>query len=181
MEGHVRAQIQQLEPILEQQNPQSLEPQLPLVPTPPAPQPPRARTAPEERTSGSAPSIGSPPPARQIIPYTEMSVAVQGWDTATKGKQLKQPKKSQKGKAKAKGQVYKSQREQLNAIIQVPDHYVWTKPFLSEADLAEKTMSMKRFHTWYLKACDLGLTHVLARLPSECFRLAGDHAIFIGF
>src|SRR5438132_11736662 len=107
-----------------------------------------------------------------------MYVAVQGWDAATKGKQLKQPKKSQKGKEKAIGQVYKSQREQLNAIIQVPDHFVLGKPFLSEADLA---MSMKRFHTWYLKACDLGLTHVLARLLSECFRLAGDQAIFIGF
>ena len=100
-----------------------------------------------------------------------MSVAVQGWDAATKGKQLKQPKKSQKGKAKAKGQVYKSQREQLNAIIQVPDHFVLGKPFLSKADLVDKTMSMKRFHTWYLKACDLGLTHVLARLPAECFHL----------
>jgi len=110
-----------------------------------------------------------------------MFVAVQGWDATTKGKQLKQPKKSQKGKGKAKGQVYKSQRGQLNAIIQVPDHFVLGKPFLSEADLADKTISMKRFHTWYLKACDLGLTHVLARLPSECFRLAGDQAIFIGF
>ena len=110
-----------------------------------------------------------------------MFVAVQGWDVATKGKQLKQPKKSQKGKGKAKGQVYKSQREQLNAIIQVPDHFVLSKPFLSEAELAEKTMSMKRFHTWYLKACDLGLTHVLARLPAECFHLAGDQTIFIGF
>ena len=95
-----------------------------------------------------------------------MSVAVQGWDTATKGKQLKQPKKSQKGKAK--GQIYKSQREELNALIQVPNQYVCTKPFLSEADLAEKTMSMKRFHAWYLKAYDLGLTHVLGRLPPEC-------------
>src|SRR5438128_1579563 len=110
-----------------------------------------------------------------------MSVAVQGWDTTTKGKQLKQPKKSQKGKEKAKRQVYKSQREHLNAIILVPDHFVLGKAFLSEADLADKTMSMKRFHTWYLKACDLGLTHVLLRLPSECFRLAGDQAIFIGF
>src|SRR6266540_6806630 len=73
----------------------------PLVPAPPAPHPPR--TTPEQRTSGSAPSIGSPPPAHQIIPYTEMYVAVQGWDAATKGKQLKQPKKSQKGKEKAKG------------------------------------------------------------------------------
>ena len=82
-----------------------------------------------------------------------MSVAVQGWDAATKGKQLKQPKKSHKGKGKAKGQVYKSQREQLKAIIQVPDHFVLGKPFLSEADLADKAMSMKRFHTWYLKAC----------------------------
>ena len=77
--------------------------------------------------------------------------------------------------------MYKSKHEQLNAIIQVPDHYVWTKPFLSEPDLAEKTMSMKKFHTWYLKACDLGLTHVLARLPAEYFHLAGDQAIFIGF
>ena len=74
-----------------------------------------------------------------------MSVAVQGWDAATKGKQLKQPKKSQKGKAK--GQMYKSQREELNALIQVSDHYVWSKPFLFEAELAEKTISMKRFHT----------------------------------
>ena len=82
---------------------------------------------------------------------------------------------------KSERQVYKSQREQLNAIIQVPDHFVLGKPFLSEADLADKTMSMKRFHTWYLKACDLGLTHVLARLPSECFHLAGDQSIFIGF
>jgi len=85
-----------------------------------------------------------------------MSVAVQGWDAATKGKKFKQPKKSQKGKAK--GQTYKSQREELNALIQVPDQYVWTKPFLSKADLAEKTMSMKRFHAWYLKACNLGLS-----------------------
>src|SRR5438132_9052309 len=97
LEGHVRAQIQQLEPVQEQQDPQSLEPQLPLVPAPLTPHPPR--TAPEQRTSGSAPSIGSPP-ARQIIPYTEMSVAVKGWDAVTKGKQLKQPKKSQKGKGK---------------------------------------------------------------------------------
>src|SRR6266542_876532 len=125
LEGHVRAQIQQLEPIQEQQDPQSLEPQLPLVPAPPAPHPPR--TAPEQRTSGSAPSIGSPPPAHQIIPYTEMYVAVQGWNAVMKGKQLKQPKKSQKGKGKAKGQVHKSKRKQLNAIIEVPNHYVWTK------------------------------------------------------
>src|SRR5438105_3770758 len=83
----------------------------PLVPAPPAPHPPR--TTPEQRTSGSAPSIGSPPPAHQIIPYTEMSVAVQGWNAVMKGKQLKQPKKSQKGKGKVKGQVYKSQCEQL--------------------------------------------------------------------
>src|SRR5438132_7059582 len=115
LEGHVRAQIQQLEPVQEQQDPQSLEPQLPLVPAPPAPHPPR--TAPEQRTSGSAPSIGSPPPARQIIPYTEMSVVVQGWDTTTKGKQLKQLKKSQKGKGKAKGKGDKSQLEQLNTMI----------------------------------------------------------------
>src|SRR5438105_5148288 len=100
LEGHVRAQIQQLEPVQEQHDPQSREPQLPLVPAPPAPHPPR--TTPEQRTLGSAPSIGSPPLARQIIPYTEMSVAVQGWDAATKGKQLKQPKKSQKGKGKRK-------------------------------------------------------------------------------
>ena len=71
-----------------------------------------------------------------------MYVAVQGWDTVTKGKQLKQPKKSQKGKGKAKGYVYKSKREQLNAIIQVPDYFVLRKPFLSEAELAEKTISM---------------------------------------
>src|SRR5438132_13339279 len=103
-----------------------------------------------------------------------MFVAVQGWDAVMKGKQLKQPKKSQKGKGKAKGQVYKSQREQLNTIIQVPDHFVLGKPFLSEADVADKTMSMKRFHTWYLKTCDLGLTHVLARLPTECLLLARD-------
>src|SRR6266540_2979514 len=95
-----------------------------------------------------------------------------------KGKKFKQPEKSQKGKAK--GQVYKSKREQLNAIIQVPDHFVWSKPFLSEAELAKNTMSMKRFHTWYLKAYDLSLTHVLARLLSECFQL-GEQAIFIGF
>ena len=113
MEEHVRAQIQQLEPVQEQHDPQSLEPQLPLAPAPPAPQPSRARTTPEERTSGSAPSIGSPPPARQIIPYTEISVAVQGWDAAMKGKQLKQPKKIQKGNGKAKGQVYKSQLSSL--------------------------------------------------------------------
>src|SRR6266540_2546139 len=107
-----------------------------------------------------------------------MSVVVQGWDAAIKGNKLKQPKKSQKGKAK--GQMYKSQCEELNALIQVPDHYVWSKPFLSEAELEENTMSMKRFHAWYLKACDLGLTHVLARVPPECFQL-GDQAIFIGF
>ena len=76
--------------------------------------------------------------------------------------------------------MYKSQREELNALIQVPDHYVWSKPFLSEAELAEKTMSMKRFHAWYLKACSLGLTHVLARVPPECFQL-GEQVIFIGF
>src|SRR6266540_3268694 len=86
---------------------------------------------------GSSLSIWSHPPARKIIPYTsKMSVAVQGWDAATKGKKLKQPKKSHKGKAK--GEMYKIQREELNALIQVPDHYVWTKPFLSEAELAEK-------------------------------------------
>ena len=97
-----------------------------------------------------------------------MSLAVQGWDAATKGKKLKQPKKSQKGEAK--GQT----------LIKVPDQYVCTKPFLSEADLAEKTMSMKRFHAWYLKACSLGLTHVLARVPPECFQL-GEQVVFIGF
>src|SRR6266542_3002905 len=107
-----------------------------------------------------------------------MSLAVQGWDAVTKGKKLKQPKKSQKGKAK--GQMYKSQCEEFNALIQVPDQYVWSKPFLSEAELAEKTMSMRRFHTWYLKAYDLRLTHVLARVPPECFQLGGQ-VIFIGF
>ena len=107
-----------------------------------------------------------------------MSVAVQGWDAAMKGKKLKQTKKSQKGKAK--GQTYKSQRKELNALIQVSDQYVCTKPFLSEADLAEKTMSMKRFDAWYLKACDLRLTHILARVPPECFQL-GEQVIFIGF
>src|SRR5207244_3576173 len=75
---------------------------------------------------------------------------------------------------------YKSQRDELNALIQVPDQYVCTKPFLSEADLAEKTMSMKRFHAWYLKACSLGLTHVLARVSPECFQL-GEQVVFIGF
>src|SRR6266540_34981 len=65
-------------------------------------------------------------------------------------------------------------------LIEVPDQYVWTKPFLSEADMAEKTMSMKRFHAWYLKACSLGLTHVLARVPPECFQL-GDQVVFIEF
>ena len=76
--------------------------------------------------------------------------------------------------------MYKSQREELNALIIVPDHYVWTKPFLSEAELAEKTMSMKRFHAWYLKARDLRLTHILARVQPECFQL-GDQVIFIRF
>src|SRR5438128_4182140 len=97
-----------------------------------------------------------------------MPVAVQGWVAATKGKKLKQPTKSQKGKAKGR------------MLIKVPDQYVWTKPFLSEADLAEKTMSMKRFHAWYLKTCDLHLSHVLARVPPECFQL-GEQVIFIGF
>src|SRR5207237_5355010 len=125
---------------------------------PPAPVP--ARTATEQPTSGSAPSIGSPSSARQIIKYTsEMPMAVQGWVAATKGKKLKQPTKSQKGKAKGP------------TLIEVPDHFVWSKPFLSEADMAQKTMSMKRFHAWYLKTCTLGLTHVLARLPPECFQL----------
>ena len=97
-----------------------------------------------------------------------MPVAVQGWVAATKGKKLKQPTKSQKGKAKGR------------TLIEVPDHFVWSKPFLSEADMAEKTMSMKRFHAWYLKACSLGLTHVLARVPPECFQL-GDQVVFIEF
>src|SRR5438132_7402958 len=150
-----------LEPVHELHDPQSPERQLLLPPPSPArqPAPKPARTAPEQPTSGSAPSIGSGPPARKIIKYTsEMSPAVQGWDAATKGKKLKQPTKSQKGKAKAKRQTYKSQHQELNALIQVLDHYVWKYPFLSEADLAEKTMLMKRFHAWYLKACDLGLT-----------------------
>src|SRR6266508_4176272 len=106
---------------------------------------------------------------RQIIKYTsEMPVAVQGWVAATKGKKLKQPTKSQKGKTKGR------------TLIEVPNHFVLSKPFLSEADMAEKTMSMKRFHAWYLKACSLGLTHVLARVPPECFQL-GEQVIFIEF
>ena len=95
-----------------------------------------------------------------------------------KGRKLKQPKKSQK--EKAKDRIYKSQCEELNELIQVPSHYLWSKPFLSEAELAEKSMSMKRFHAWYLKACSLGLTHVLARVPPECFKL-GDQVVFIEF
>src|SRR6266540_4356688 len=149
LEGHVPPQIQHtLEPVDEVHDPPSPEPQ-------PAPVP--ARTSPEQPTLGSTPSIGSPPPAHQIIKYTsEMPVAVQGWVAVTKGKKLKQPTKSQKGKAKGR------------TLIKVPDEFVWTKPFLSEADMAEKTMSMKRFPASYLKACSLGLTHVLARVPPEC-------------
>ena len=106
LEGHVPPQIQHtLEPVDEVHDPQSPERQLAVAPPSPAPQPAPvpARTSPEQPTSGSAPSIGSPPLARQIIKYTsEMPVAVQGWVAATKGKKLKQPTKSQKGKAKGR-------------------------------------------------------------------------------
>ena len=80
---------------------------------------------------------------------------------------------SKSQKEKAKGKIYKSQSEELNELIQVPSHYLWSKPFLSEAELAEKSMSMKRFHAWYLQACNLGLTHVLACVSSECFQEEG--------
>src|SRR5438034_4992738 len=82
LEGQVPPQIQHtLEPVDEVHDPQSPERQLAVAPPSPAPQPAPvpARTSPEQPTSGSAPSIGSPPD-RQIIKYTsEMPVAVQGW------------------------------------------------------------------------------------------------------
>src|SRR5438105_2186188 len=94
-----------------------------------------------------------------------MSVAVQGWDA----------------KQKAKGRIYKSQCDKLNELIEVPSCYTWRKPFLSKAALAEKSMSMKRFHAWYLQACSLGLTHILASVPKECFQDEEGSVVYIHF
>ena len=134
----------------------------------------------QEFTSGSAPSIGSPPPTRKIIPYTsEISVAVQAWDAAMKGTKFQKPKTTQK--QKPKGTIYKSKRDELNEFIEAPSSYEWGKPILSKAALAEKSMSMKRFHAWYLQACSLGLTHILASVPRECFQDEEGSVVYIHF
>src|SRR5436190_6489010 len=69
LEGHVPPQIQHtLEPVHELHDPKSPEHQLAFAPPSPVRQPAHqpARTAPEQPTSGSAPSIGSHPPACKI-------------------------------------------------------------------------------------------------------------------
>src|SRR5438105_1876441 len=95
LEGYVPAQIQQtLQPVPEQNGPLSPKSQVALPPPSSAQEPARAPNAPkQEFTSGSVPSIGSPPPTRKIIPYTsEMFVAVQEWDATTKRTKFQKPK-----------------------------------------------------------------------------------------
>ena len=151
LEGYVPAQIQRtLEPVAEQHDPLYPESQVALPPPSPVTEPTHAPNAPEqELTTASAPSIGSPPPTRPIIEDTsERSVAVQAWDAATKGKKFQKPMTTQK--KKSKGTIYKSKRDELNEFIEAPSSYEWGKPILSKAALAEKSMSIKRLHAWYL-------------------------------
>src|SRR5438105_7659286 len=77
--------------------------------------------------------------------------------------------------------IYKSKRDELNEFIEAPSSYEWGKPILSKAALAEKSISMKRLHAWYLQACSLGLTHILAAVPKECFLYEGGTIVYIHF
>ena len=104
---------------------------------------------------------------------------MQAWDTAMKGKKFQKPMTTQK--KKSKGTIYKSKRDELNDFIEAPSSYDWGKPILSKAALAKKSMSIKRLHAWYLQACSLGLTHILASLPKECFQDEGDSVVYIHF
>ena len=106
-------------------------------------------------------------------------MAVQTWDAATKGKKFQKPMTTQK--KKSKGTIYKSKRDELNEFIKAPSSYDWGKPILSKAALAEKSMSMKICHAWYLQACSLGLIHILASVPKECFQDEGGSVVYIHF
>src|SRR6266498_4198761 len=93
----------------------------------------------------------------------------------------KVPKTNDNPKKKSKGTIYKSKRDELNEFIEAPSSYDWGKPILSKAALAEKSMSIKRLHAWYLQACSLGLTHILANVPKECFQDEGGTIVYIHF
>ena len=166
---------------MEQHDPLYPESQVALPPPSPVTEPARAPNAPEqELTTASAPSIGSPPPTWPIIEDTsERSVVVQAWDAATKGKKFQKPMTTQK--KKSKGTIYKSKRDELNEFIEAPSSYEWGKPIISKAALAEKSMSMKTFHARYLQACSLGLTHILASVPKECFQDEEGSVVYIHF
>ncbi|KAL6614557.1 hypothetical protein ACP70R_036827 [Stipagrostis hirtigluma subsp. patula] len=174
---------------------------------PAPPSPPHVQSAKDalpapsiDSSPASAPSVKSPAPPkkppnkkatardlipREIIPFTPSELmpegqreAQRGWFAAIGRRKLSPPKVQ--GKGASEGKVYRSKRKELNEYVDVPTVYKCGKRFLSHEELSQKGFAMKRFHKWYLKASERGLTHVCAQVPYDCFFIE-DQAIVVAF
>ena len=51
----------------------------------------------------------------------------------------------------------------------VPDHFVFGKPFLTSAQLSKRPFPLRRLHNWYMSASSLGVRNVTVVVPENAF------------